>query len=266
MGRRALSGKIVALMAALAGLAAVPAAADPVSGATYTATAGDGAKVTFTVSSDGTMVQSYEISGTASNGCQFMSEGQPSGWSGAPINHNKFDWENGNAVSFKGTFDGAQTASGTFDVANPDPSANCNSGTVNWKASTSASGSGGNGGSGGGSGGGKGGSGGGSGGSGGGGGKGGHGAHRYATRVVLRKHSSTRLSGRLATVAGCRAGRIVVLWHGKHRVGRVTSDGSGRFAFTASSKFRGRALRASVLARSISSGLCSAGSSKFLIA
>ena len=246
-------------------LAAVPAAADPVPGATYNGVAADGANVTFTVSPDGTLVDSYRFTNVTANGCQFTAEGDKGVWEGAPIANNAFDYElsTATAISFRGTFPGAQTASGTLrlhDAATSTTPA-CDTGTIAWTANTTAtppSGTGGSGGGGSGSGGG----GNGTGSSGGGGSK-----HVFATRVTLRKLSSKRLGGRLSSSSGaCRAGATVILWRGQRRFARTKTKANGTYWFARSKAVRGRRVRASVLARTVKAGVCAAGSSTFMSA
>jgi hypothetical protein len=238
--------------------------ADAIPGATYQGTAADGASVTFTVSSDGTIVDSYRLDGVRGDTCAFYAEGDSGVWSGAPINNNVFDYELGDAISLKGVFTGAQTASGTFRLHNDATSSKpaCDTGIVQWSANTTATppppGSGGSQ-SGGGNAGGSGGS--------GGGGSGGHGAvlRRYATFVVLRRGPHGRLDGWLrSTSAACRARRTVILWRGSHRFASTKSKANGTFWFVRSVRLKGHVVRASAVLRMTQTAICSAGSSIFI--
>ena len=232
-------------------LAAAPAVADPVPGATYNGMAADGANVTFTVSPDGTLVDSYRITNVIANGCQFTAEGDKGVWEGAPIVNNAFSYQLGDAIFFQGTFPGAQSASGTFRLH----TGACETGTVAWTVKTTANppppATGGPPGTGGG--------GGGTGSSGGGGSK-----HVFVTRVTLRKLSSKRLGGRISSPSGaCRAGATVILWRGQRRFARTKTKANGTYWFARSNAIRGRRVRASVLKRTVTAGVCAAGSSTF---
>lgn len=279
------------------GAAAAAADADPIAGATYNGVAADGATVTFTVSSDGTLVDSYKVSGVHVGACQFVGEGDTGIWPGAPIANDAFEYQFYDAILFAGTFPGAQSASGTFRFYDPATSetAACDTGSVSWTATTTAtppsSGSGGGSGTGTGSGSGTGtgaGSGSGTGtgtGSGSGGGTGtgtgtgtgsgtgtgtppGTGGRRtpsFATRVALRRLSGQLLAGRIHTPsAACRAGRRVTLWRGSRRIASTRSKADGEFSFDPAASLRGHSVRASVAARAVRSGLCAAGSSTFI--
>lgn len=128
-----------------AGVVGAPAAACAavVPGATYSGLASDGASVTFTISSDGTIVESYEIQGVHGtdvngNGCTIYSQGNEGVWPGAQISGGAFDYSIGSPTEFDfaGTFPGAQSASGTFYFDNPavGSSTGCATGTVPWTA------------------------------------------------------------------------------------------------------------------------------------
>jgi hypothetical protein len=235
--------------------AAVPAYADPVPGATYTGVAADGAGVVFTVSSDGTIVDSYRVTDVMAPGCQFTAEGDNGIWPGAAIVNNAFSYQLYTAIYFDGTFPGAQSASGTFrfDDAATAATAACDTGTVAWTATTTAtppstgSGTGTGPGTGTGTGG------------------GGHGKRTFATRVAFRKLSRKLVGGRVTSSdAACRADRTVILWRLSKRIGSTKSKAGGSFSFARSSKVRGHRVRASVAARTVKSGICAAGSSTFI--
>ena len=247
--RHALLGAVA--VGAVLALVAVPAAADPVPGATYNGAAADGAAVRFTISPDGTLVDSYKITRAHGQNCEFVAEGDKGVWEGAPIVNNSFRYQLGDAIFFNGTFPGAQSASGTFrfytHAINSTPA--CDTGTVSWTATTTAtppprSGSG----------------------SSGTGGTGGTGHTRtFATRVSLRKVSQRKLSGRISSSnRACRAGRTVILWRGSRRFVRTKSKRNGSFSFARTAKVRRRRVRASVLAMRLRTGTCVAGSSTFI--
>jgi hypothetical protein len=256
VSRTWLSGAVVLVLGCA--IAAVPAAADPIAGATYRGVAADGATVELTVSSDGALVDSYVITGVngqVSGGgtCMFVAEGQSGVWEGAPIANNAFAYQLRNQISFQGTFQGVKAASGTFRLYTPPTTSSpgCDTGMVNWTATTTAAPRGGSGGGGG-------------GGSGGGTGGNGH-KPTFTTRVTFRRASSKMLRGQLKSPkAACRAGRTVILWRGKHRIASTKSKAGGKFSFAAKASMRGRPVRASTPARSVSAGACAAGSSKFI--
>jgi hypothetical protein len=261
---------------------AVPGAAlaDAIPGAAYTGDA-DGGTITFTISSDGTLVASYQVNHAlgdqvnAPGGCVFNAGGDAGVWPGAAIVNDAFSYDAGTAIQLQGSFTGAHTASGTlrFDNAPQGDSHGCDTGTVSWTATTTATppsggGSGGSGSGGSGSGGsGSGGSGSGSGGSGSG-GSGTTGTHHrrsITTRVVLRKLSTRRLGGRLtASQRACRAARVVVLWRGSKRIGTTRTSAGGGYSFPLSRSLRGRAVRAAAASYSSTSLLCEAASSIFI--
>jgi hypothetical protein len=254
----ALSGTL-ALVLAVA-IAVGPAGAAPIPAATYSGRASDGAGVTFTVSSDGTLVQSYQLQGVFGDHCQFLAAGAFGVWPGAPIVGGAFHYQLGYAIQFQGTFPGAQTAAGSFHLHQKAVGSNapCDSGTVSWTATTTASppaGSGGRGGTTGG---------GGSGGSGTGAGGGGP-MPAFATSITLRKSSKMRETGRITSPNGaCRASRSVMLWRGRRRIASTKTKANGTFWFKRSAAVRGRAIRASSPARKVRAGYCDAGSSTFI--
>jgi hypothetical protein len=237
---------------ALAWVGAVsPAAADPIPGATYSGVAADGARLTLKVSSDGTIVTSYRITNVKTNSCQFTAEGDEGAWEGAPIVNNAFEYRYYDAILFRGSFPGVQSASGQFRLYNHASAATaaCDTGTVSWTVTTAArppSGSSGPGAPGRGT---------------------GPNAtkHRFATRMAFRKLSRTRLGGRIiSSTKACRAGRTVILWRGSRRVASTKSKADGSYSFARSAAVRGRRVRASSTARTIRAGICSAGSSTFI--
>ena len=266
----------IAILAVVTTLTAVGSAlGDPVAGATYTATAADGATVSFTVSSDGTLLTSYRITDARGQGCQFYANGQEGEWEGAPIQNDRFAYQLGSAISFEGTFTGANSASGTFRFQDPPSPGGtpCDSGTVGWTATTgsgsagsSSGGVGGSGGTGGASGGATGSSGSTSGGSGTGGSTSSRSRHVYLTRLGLHVLGRKVVGGRVGSpLAACRSRRPVILWVGERRLIRSHADRSGAYVFPRSPKWRGRLVRVSVAAVRTSTGAtCAPASSTFI--
>jgi hypothetical protein len=248
---------VLALVAAWT-LCALPAAADPIAGATYSGVATDGADVGFTLSADGTLVTSYRITGVKANTCQFIAEGDNGVWRGAAIVAGAFTYTLDGAILFQGTFPGAQSASGTFRLYDGATSATaaCDTGIVSWTATTTATPPPGTGGSGP--------SGGGSGATSGGGTGGSQGKHAIATRVSFRELSRKRIGGRIrSSSATCRAARTVILWRGSRRIGSTKSKANGSFWFRRTARTHGR-VRASTPARTVHGVVCDAGSSTFI--
>jgi hypothetical protein len=231
----------VALACAIcAGTAAAAAGGDAIPGATYGGTAADGAQVTLTISSDGTLVTAYRITGASGGSCQFYGEGDSGVWQGAPIVNNTFVYHLGDALSLRGTFPNAQSASGTFQFqqAASGHAAACNSGIISWTLTTTAHP-----------------------------GSGGTGGHEPAfwTRISFRRASTKMLRGQIKSPGGaCRAGRTVYLWRGGRRIASTKSKAGGKFSFAVTTRVRGRQVRASAAARSVQAGACAAGSSVFI--
>jgi len=252
--RRGWSIWVLAVVLVLAS-AGTALAAVAIPGATYTGTATDGATVRLTVSSDGTLVNSYFIMGVtgheSSGGtCAFTGEGVNGMWEGAPIVNNSFEYHLYSAIVFQGRFSGVQTASGTFrffDAATSQTPA-CDSGTVSFTATTSSRPVGG-------------GAGGAAGSQGGGGGHG----QRFLTRLTFRKSSSRLLAGQIKSPMGaCRAGRRVVLWRGNRRMASTRSKAGGKFSFRRTTSIRGSFVRASTPVRNVKAGACASASSTFI--
>src|SRR5262249_18334963 len=96
------------------GLVALPTAAAAAAGpgAAYSGKAADGATVTLTVSSDGTLVDSYHVTGILGkdvngNTCQGTAADVKNDiWPGAPISAGSFQDQSTTTFSFTGTFDG----------------------------------------------------------------------------------------------------------------------------------------------------------------
>ncbi len=266
--------RALVLAVALAG-AASSAIADPIPGASYRGVASDYAIVTFTVAADGSSLTSYSITNVHGNTCSFSGDGVAGSWDGAPIVNGAFDYQIGASMTFQGTFPGAQSASGSFQfhnnaVAGAAPA--CDTGTVNWTATTTANPpSGGGGGSGSGSGGsGSGGSGSGGNGSGGNGSGGsGSGANggtsqktKVPTRVVFGKLSRTQLGGRIRSASkDCLASRTLILWRGGRRIASTRSKVNGTYSFRRSANVRGRKVHVQVTPLTNASTICEAATS-----
>jgi hypothetical protein len=106
---------------------------------TYTGP-GTSGSFTFTVTDQGTFVNSYEVSGvhgTASDGsgCTVTGAGDAGVWPGAAITNGSFAYDVGTAILFNGTVTGS-SASGTFRFDQPPQGASlgCDTGVVNWSA------------------------------------------------------------------------------------------------------------------------------------
>ena len=233
----------------------MPAYGAAIPGATYSGVASNRGTVTFTVSADGTIIQSFAISPMFGMSCEiFVGAANVGEWPGAPIVDNAFDYEAPSLMSFKGTFSGAQSATGTIELTQPGPPPECDTGVVTWTASTTATPPPPGGGNGNGNGGGN-----------GGGGKGGGGKHQFASHVVLRKVSPRLYGGHITSVnRACATGRKVVLWRGARRIATTKSKAGGKFSFVRSPKVHGLRVRASVAARAVKAGICMAGSSTFI--
>jgi hypothetical protein len=211
----------------------------PVPGATYTGTGTDGAAVTFSVSSDGTLLISYQITGVEGDTCELNAGGDAGGaWPGTPIVNNSFDYKFYDDVVFDGTFTGPQTASGTFYLHNDafGRAKACSSPTVQWTANTKSKpvgkpppkGS-------------------------------------VATLVSLRLMSKHKLGGRIsASAAACVVRRRITLWRGSRKLGSTRATARGAYSFVVSAKVRGREVRATVAKLSVTNAVCAAGSSTFV--
>ena len=252
MGRRRRLG-VVACVLVACGTAATAALATPVPGATYNGRTPNGAYVVFTVSADGSEVDSYEITGVIGDTCQFSAEGTPPAFPGAPITNNAFSYGfGGQAFNFAGTFPGAQSATGTYHFHNDalGTAKACDSGVVQWDATTTATpppnGNGGNGE-----------------GSNGGSNKSPGGRLSYATRVSFRRIALTRLGGRITSkAAGCVGSRAVTLWLGKRKIRSTRSAKNGTYRFARTSLLRGRKVHVTVAVRTVTAAVCRAASSK----
>jgi hypothetical protein len=265
-------------VAGVIGVSAGAAGADPIPGATYVGTASDGASITFTVSSDGTLIDSYLITGahgfyagmSDQVTCEFFAGGDSGVWAGAPLAGGSFSYTLGQ-TTFSGSFPGAQSASGTFDLNLPAAESfpSCDSGSVSWTATTTAtpppggSGGGGGGASGGGS------PGGGGAGSGGGSTAGGSPLPSTSPKLVTERLTLARLrgdtfGGRIHTTgAACVARRTVYLWRGKRRIAHTKTNARGQYSFKVKGAGR-KGLRVSVPAVHIAGVTCGAASSVYI--
>jgi hypothetical protein len=235
--RRRLTGAL-AIVVALA-TAAATASADPIAGARYSGAATDGARMTFRVSSDGTLVQSFSITGI-SKPCQATAGGATGVWSGAPITGDSFFYRLYDALLFRGTFPTPRTASGAFRIYTHAPhSSACDTHLVSWTAATTASRR-----------------------------PGAAGGHRpkFVATVTLRELSPAALAGRVQSPRrACVGGRTVILWLGSRRLTRTKTLANGHYSFAVPLQTGGLGVRVSVSSRATHAGICSAGSSTFLI-
>ena len=251
-GALALGASLAVALPTAAWAAAVP-------GATYTGKASDGATVTLTVSGDGTLVVSYHVTGILgkdANGatCQGTAADTANNvWPGAQITGASFQDLTTTSFSFAGTFDGPQSASGTFSLDTPPTPATpqvpatfgCTTGTVTWTATVSATPPPGQGGGPGGTG---------PGGTGPGGtGPGGPPKHRQTVhvRVHLKRMSARMLGGSLkpatrSSSKACTARRAVILWSGHRQLRRARTTAKGAFKFKVTNAMRRRAVHAGV--------------------
>jgi hypothetical protein len=278
-------GLFVALTTLLATTAAFASASNfaPIPGATYTGTVGHGT-VAITVSSDGTLVSAYSFVGingtnTQGGGCTIGSGAATPSWGGAPISSGSFGYTQPSSFDLEGTFDGAQSVSGTVTFSDDGFSSGCATTAIHWTATTTSSpASTGSGGTQGGS---SGGSGSGSGGTSGGGTTGSSKRKQLAVRISLKRRttpkpkrrskakakarSSLELVGTLkSSNHTCIARRSVILWHGRKRVGTVHSTSKGAFTFKAAKSLHNKPVRATVKAMSTTKLACGAASSTFI--
>jgi hypothetical protein len=240
---------VLVLAAGVAGTAAGPASASAIPGATYTGVPASGGAITLTVAADGTRVSSYRID-VQGDTCTFVAEGDDGVWEGAAIVQDAFEYHLYESIALRGTFSGEQSVTGTFRLYNYAVGSKpaCDTGTVAWSASTSATppppgssppagsppaGS------------------------------AGSSSRRFATGLLLRRRSRTTLGGRVTSAsATCRARRRVLLVQGSRTIASTTSASDGRYSFRRSARTRGRRVRALATARGLAGAMCAAGSSK----
>jgi hypothetical protein len=243
-----------------AALAVLPAAAlaRAIPGASYLGTTSQGGTIELTVSNDGKSIASYYYFGiygtyaTPGLDCSIQSSGSAGFWIGAPIVKNVFSYAIGGPNLWQGTFGPGQTVSGTLRVYIPastttgsPPLGPCDTGTLPWTATTKAQPpSGGTG-------------------SGGGGPSGGQTRPMFATSVTLHKRAHRELAGRIGSSSPlCRAHRTVVLWIGHKRAGSSHSNARGAFAF--GTPKRHQRVHVSVAAKTLTVGICAAGTSHLI--
>jgi hypothetical protein len=237
-------------------LAASSALGAQIPGATYTGTHPGGGTIEFTVSADGTRVDSYRIRDVPGDTCIFNAGGDKGEWEGAAIIDQAFEYRlYDSSLIFRGMFSGAQSASGTFRMSNaavPGVKPACDTGTVAWTATTTAttatpptdspqptgspaaSGS-----------------------------PTGAARRSFGTSVALRRLGRTKLAGRIRSAhEGCISQRWVTLKRGSITVRSTLSRADGTFRFTRSVAIRGRQVRATVSPRAGATAICAAGSSK----
>jgi hypothetical protein len=242
MGLRKSFGVLSCALALVGGLCALPTAAwaAAVPGATYTGTASDGATITLTVAPNGANVTSLRVAGiigTGNGGSCYgtISEAQDA-WNGAPISANGFQYS-AVTYSISGTFGGAQSASGTFNLNQPagnniDP---CSTGAVSWTAMTSSSPS----------------------------SVGTSGGEKpIPVRVGFRRIAQRSFVGSLkSSITACTARRTVYLWSGHKRLGSSRATKKGAFRFEIRKPWRRSRVHATVRSLTTKSGTCGAGSS-----
>jgi hypothetical protein len=238
----------LACIGAVAAVAAIPTAAGAtapgVPGAVYRGTASDGATITFTVSSDGTIVDEYSIDGvkgsqTGGGTCDFTAAGAVNVWIGAPVDGGAFSYTLGTAIVFTGSFTGTHAAAGTFRLydAAVGSSPACGTGNVSWTASTASPPP---------------------------------GASKTSlravlTQVLLRTSGKTKVTGSLKTAsAACRARRQVELLAGSKRMATVRANAKGVFTFTLPKGLSRTLIRAAVPAGHAKAVRCAPASSRFL--
>ena len=119
----------------LAGLAVSQAGANHIAGATYNGTVqGTTSTMTFTVSADGSGITSFGFSGPLPDSCGGSGSGQTATYpTPLPITNHTFQ-DTTPPLTFSGSFPGAQSAQGTLRRNQ----GGCDTGTLNWSATTSA--------------------------------------------------------------------------------------------------------------------------------
>jgi hypothetical protein len=242
----------IALGSALAVSSALGA---EIPGATYTGTHQGGGTIEFTVSADGTRLDSYRIRDVPGDTCIFNAGGDKGEWEGAAIVDHAFEYRlYESSLVFRGAFQGAQSASGTFRMFNPAVPGGkpaCDTGTVAWTATTTATpatvseppqrggspaapasptGA---------------------------------ASRSFGTSVGLRRLGKTKLAGHLRSAhPGCTSKRRVTLKRGPTVIRSTLSKADGTFRFPRSASVRGRLVRATVSVRTGATATCAAGSSK----
>jgi hypothetical protein len=235
----------VASLLALAAIVPATSFANAIPGATYKGTSAHGGTFDLTVSHNGQYVSSYHIFGvygtySTGAGCAFDAGGAYGSMPGGAISGNAFSFSLAGTV-VQGAFAGAQSVSGTFRLyqpATPQTPA-CDSGTIGWTATTTASPSGNGNGK-----------------------KPPGGTSAFATWLTLHRVSALRLAGRVdSSSAMCRRDRRVVVWIGHSRVRAIRSKGTGSFSFVLGRSKHRRRVHVSVAASTMSQVICRAGAS-----
>ncbi|HUF52445.1 MAG TPA: hypothetical protein VMR52_01570 [Dehalococcoidia bacterium] len=116
------------------------AAANHIAGATYTGTHSGGGSVEFDITGDGSGISRFRVTNVPGDTCTF-SEIEVNYATPVPIDNHTFNRQVASGLSFEGSFLTPGTASGTLKVhqnAIPFVQPACDSGTLNWSASTNA--------------------------------------------------------------------------------------------------------------------------------
>lgn len=124
--------RIAMLLPVLAALAATPARADQIAGATYDGTAASGGTVSFDVSADGNAITRFAVTDVPTT-CGTITATTTGT---VPIVDHAFSYTPAMNLRFSGSFPGAQQAQGTLSLKSVYPS--CTSADVAWTATTTA--------------------------------------------------------------------------------------------------------------------------------
>ena len=239
--------RLLTLAVVVLAVAAAPARADHVAGATYYGTHSAGGTIELTLSADGKRVESYVARTIQGDTCSFVAEGDVGDWPGAAISDEAFEYRLYDAILFRGSFRDRLTATGTLRLYNraTDVKPACDTGTVTWTAKTTPSGdpppgapptS--------------------------------HapkltpGMPTVATRVTLHR-SRASLKGKLISAnATCRGRRTVTLLRGTRKLRTAKAKADGSFSFRRTRSIRGRSVRVTVASFTGAAAICRAASSK----
>lgn len=242
MARTAVIGVLLLCIAPSAAVAAA------IPGATYVGTIKPEGTIRFTVSADATIINSYSVSGVqgrylkGSGECDFVAAGKAGDWEGAPVLANAFSYSLGPDNLFQGTFSGGQTARGTIRLYDPPTPAThaCDTGTLSWTATTTATAPAQPGGA------------------------GGNHTRSYGTTLSLQR-SSGEFTGSVSSASKlCRPGRTVTIWIGPRSSGRIHVSAGGTFRFGQTAAMRGLPVRVAVGMRKLAGATCGAASSRFV--
>lgn len=123
----------VLLAAAVASVLVLPtstAVANHYWGGTYTGTISNGGTITFTISADGSKIDSFSVADVPGEpSCTFTSAST----SNIPISDHAFNRTAATGISTTGTFPSPGNGQGTVRIVNPPPFS-CDSGTETWTA------------------------------------------------------------------------------------------------------------------------------------